>query len=260
MIPDETPMDLAALKSLQDRLEHHPVYGAVRALPSLRIFMEHHVYSVWDFMSLLKALQRHAAPTEAPWLPGGRGSLQRFINEIVWQEESDEVTSENGSRYLSHFEMYVEAMREVGADTSSINAFIEHVRKNGVQPALNSGIAPKPAVDFMSSTFAVLDADQPHTVAAAFALGREQVIPRMFRTLLDEMGLGSGEAQMFHYYLQRHMELDGESHGPMAEQMLQEICDSQAEKEREAVAAAEEALESRIAFWDQLEEQIQVGK
>ena len=112
------------------------MYAAVRDLPTLRIFMEHHVYSVWDFMSLLKALQQYSAPAAVPWLPGGNGAVQRFINEIVWQEESDEVPAGNEVRYLRHFQMYVAAMREVEAETASIDRFIEQVRTQGIQPAL----------------------------------------------------------------------------------------------------------------------------
>ena len=83
------------------------------------------MYSVWDFMSLLKALQQHAAPAAVPWLPGGNGPVQRFINEIVWQEESDEVPADGGVQYLSHFEMYLAAMREVGADVSAVESFLD---------------------------------------------------------------------------------------------------------------------------------------
>ena len=79
-------MDLSAIKPLQDRLEEHPVYAKVQDLSGLRVFMQHHVFSVWDFMSLLKALQRELAPAETPWLPGRFSSAQRFINEIVLEE------------------------------------------------------------------------------------------------------------------------------------------------------------------------------
>ena len=245
-------MDLAPLKPLQDRLEHHPVYAAVSDLPTLRVFMEHHVYSVWDFMSLLKALQQHAAPAAVPWLPGGNGSVQRFINEIVWQEESDEVPADGGVQYLSHFEMYLAAMREVGAEVSAVELFLDLVRSEGIQSGLQSGVAPAPANEFMRGTFAVLDEGAPHAVAASFALGREQVIPRMFRTLLDQMGIGADEAPMFRYYLQRHMELDDEAHGPMAGRMLESLCGGDPVKEAHALAAAQRALEARIAFWDAL--------
>ena len=250
-------MDLSPLKSLQDRLEHHPVYAAVRDLPTLRIFMEHHVYSVWDFMSLLKALQQYSAPAAVPWLPGGNGTVQRFINEIVWQEESDEVPAGNEVRYLSHFQMYVAAMREVEAETASIDRFIEQVRTQGIQPALEEGAVPVPAADFVRSTFAVLNEAQPHAIAAAFALGREQVIPRMFRTLLDRMGIGPDEAPMFRYYLQRHMELDDEAHGPMSGRMLEALCEGKPAKEAQAMAVAGLALEARIKFWDALHLRLQ---
>src|SRR3970040_431010 len=79
--------------ALKKQLDRHPVYGAVRNIEDLRRFMEHHVYSVWDFMSLLKYLQRDLAPTAVPWMPTGDAavtSAQRFINEIVGGEETDD--------------------------------------------------------------------------------------------------------------------------------------------------------------------------
>ncbi len=244
-------MDLAPLKPLQDRLEHHPVYAAVRDLPTLRTFMEHHVYSVWDFMSLLKALQQQAAPAAVPWLPGGNGPVQRFINEIVLEEESDVAPGLDGaSRPMSHFEMYLEAMEEVEADTSRVRGFLDGVRANGLDAAMANDSTPNSARDFMRATFACVHSGKPHSVAASFALGREHVIPAMFRSLLRDMHIGETEAPMFHYYLNRHVELDEIEHGPLALQMLDALCEGERSREEEAQAAAVQALEARLTYWD----------
>jgi len=244
-------MDLVRLQPLQHRLEHHPVYAAVRDLPALRRFMEHHVFSVWDFMSLLKALQQHAAPSTTPWLSAGNGDVQRFINEIVLEEESDEATGADGqTRYLSHFEMYLEAMGEIEADTAPIREFLENVKTDGITPSLHNGRGSEVTVEFMWSTFAVIEEGKEHCIAAAFSLGREDVVPRMFRSLLREMHITENEAPMFHYYLNRHVALDELEHGPMALAMLDALCEGDTAKQVEAMDAAENALRARIKFWD----------
>ncbi|MFL2907649.1 MAG: DUF3050 domain-containing protein [Limisphaerales bacterium] len=247
-------MDLTVIKPLQDRLEEHPVYAKVKDLDRLRVFMQYHVYSVWDFMSLLKALQRELAPAQTPWLPGRFSSAQRFINEIVLEEESDEAPPMAGAvRYLSHFEMYVESMKDVAADTVGINHFLDRVRLDGVDMALKTDIAPAAANDFMRTTFEIVGEGKLHEVAAAFALGREHVIPRMFRSLLAEMNISAELAPTFHYYLSRHVDLDELEHGPMAMRMLDVLCEGHPFREAEALVAAQKALEARLKFWDSVE-------
>tara|TARA_B100000579_G_scaffold390371_1_gene364799 strand:+ start:770 stop:1522 length:753 start_codon:yes stop_codon:yes gene_type:complete len=248
-------MDLTVIKPLQDRLEEHSVYSKVKDLAGLRVFMQHHVYPVWDFMSLVKSLQRELAPTQTPWLPGRFTSAQRFINEIVLEEESDEAPATAGAvRYLSHFEMYVESMQEVASDTAGINHFLDRVRLDGVDAALKTDIAPAAANDFMRTTFEIVGEGKLHEVAAAFALGREHVIPRMFRSLLAEMNIGDELAPTFHYYLSRHVELDELEHGPMAMRMLDVLCEGHPFREAEAVVAAQKSLEARLKFWDSVEQ------
>lgn len=249
-----SPLDLSPLQPLQSALECHPVYAAVRDHADLQAFMAQHVYAVWDFMSLLKTLQHTLAPANAPWLPAGNPALRRFINEIVLAEESDVglPDAQGHATYCSHFELYCDAMREIGADTEAPLRFVDQVRRSGLAAARAAGIVPLPAARFMDSTFELIATNKPHVVAAAFALGREDVIPRMFRALLAEMGVAEGQAPAFHYYLKRHIDLDGNEHGPLALQMLDELCGGDPQRSAEAVAAAEQALRARLRFWDEL--------
>ncbi|MFN9952731.1 MAG: DUF3050 domain-containing protein, partial [bacterium] len=114
---------------------------------NLARFMEYHVWAVWDFMSLLKALQKHLTCTAIPWVPVGDAETRFLINEIVVGEESD--VNRHGAR-TSHFEMYLEAMREVGASTTAITAFIDHVvRGVPVADAMQLVGTPKAAQDFV---------------------------------------------------------------------------------------------------------------
>ncbi len=244
---------LEKIRQLRSQLAAHPVYAAVTDMDDLTLFMQHHVYSVWDFMSLLKYLQGAFAPTGAPWLPKGDPNVRRFINDIVLEEESDEglPAADGTPTYASHFELYVAAMEEVRAGSSdAVEEFIARVTSGSLHEALDSAPIPEPSRAFMRSTFAFIESGKPHVVAAAFALGREHIIPEMFRALLETMQITKEEAAVFHYYLERHIHLDADFHGPMSLRMLELLCDGDATKIAEAEAAAIGAVEARIAFWD----------
>lgn len=244
--------DLSCVADLRERLNRHPIYGVLRDLDDVRAFMGQHVYSVWDFMSLAKTLQQAVAPAGAPWVPTGDRTLRRFINEIVLEEESDEGLPEADGRqtYLSHFELYCQAMREIGADDTAAQTFVTAVRHHGIRHALTHNLAPMAARWFMEKTFGFIATGKPHVVAAAFALGREQIIPGMFRALLQNLRIGPDQAPAFHYYLERHIHLDEDHHGPLALRMLNELCEGNPHKRREAEQAAREAITARLAFWD----------
>ena len=91
-----------------------------------------------------------------------------------------------------------------------------------------------------------------HSVAAAFLHGRESVIPTMFQRMLDAWGIGVEQAPTFRYYLQRHIEVDSEDHGPAAENLLERLVDGDPQRQAEVYASAVAAVESRIALWDGL--------
>ncbi|MFZ0107366.1 MAG: DUF3050 domain-containing protein, partial [Thiobacillus sp.] len=211
------------IESLRVKLEAHPIYASVRTLDDLRVFMQHHVYSVWDFMSLIKYLQNEVAPARWPWTPQGDASVQRFINELVLEEETD-VALPGSEGHTSHFMLYLAAMREIGADADMPARFVARVAEQGIDAALGSGLAPAPSAAFTRSTFDFLASGKPHTVAAALALGREHVIPSMFRAFLSRMGVSEAEAPSFHYYLNRHVHLDEDFHAPLSLRLLDALC------------------------------------
>jgi len=216
----------------------------------LRIFMEHHVFAVWDFMSLLKRLQEIYVPHGSPWVPQPNGNVVRFINEIVMEEESDEAFNANGERYASHFEIYLEAMKEVGASTDSINHFIHEVRTSGLNNAMDLDCVPAPSREFMNHTFELLEQGKGHEIAASFSIGRESIVPVMFKRILELTKIGVSDAPVFHYYLERHAHLDGEHHGPMALKLLDDLCANEQEKEKEVILQVQSSLNARIKLWD----------
>ncbi|MBI1174559.1 MAG: DUF3050 domain-containing protein [Sideroxydans sp.] len=242
--------DAGFIADLRARLDRHPLYESLRSVDDLRVFMTHHVHSVWDFMSLIKYLQHAVAPARWPWRPGADPAVQRFINELVLEEETDEAGPAQPGEFASHFQLYLGAMREIGADADVPVRFVELAARDGIAAALASGLAPAPAAAFTRSTFGFIDSDCPHVVAAVLALGREHVIPGMFRAFLTRMGVSEQQAPTFHYYLRRHIHLDEDFHAPLSLRLLQGLCAGDPARIAEARDAAEQAVAARIAFWD----------
>ncbi|MDP2057495.1 MAG: DUF3050 domain-containing protein [Thiobacillus sp.] len=242
-------MNDAFIETLRTKLEAHPIYAAVQTLDDLRVFMQHHVYSVWDFMSLIKYLQNEIVPARWPWTPSGDASVQRFINELVLEEETD-IALPGHEGHTSHFMLYLEAMREIGADADTPTRFVQQVAGQGIAAALGASLAPAPSAAFIRTTFDFLASGKPHTVAAALALGREHVIPSMFRAFLSRMAVTEAQAPSFHYYLNRHVHLDEDFHAPLSLRLLAALCGDDVDKWREAEAAAETAVNARLLFWD----------
>ena len=238
-------------------LENHSllVTNTIQSIDDLKIFMEHHVFAVWDFMSLAKALQHRICPSGDLWLPSARQrKLGRLINEIILSEESDIDPFRNS--HISHFDLYCQTMAEIGADTRPIMKFLESVEKEGIDFALIDSFIPDPSQEFMRTTFDIIQRGKVHEIAAAFTYGRETVLPAMFQRLIAQLDLNSIEASRFAFYLERHIEVDGDSHGPASINLVEELCENHPLKIIEAEHTAITAIKSRIAFWDKVEEKI----
>ena len=148
----QVKIDTAAIRQ---QLVDHPLYAQIDTLEKLRVFMEHHVFAVWDFMSLLKTLQMQLTCVQVPWVPVGNATTRYLINEIVCGEESD--VDEDGNR-CSHFELYLKAMNDAGANTAPVLSLLEAV-KSGIPifEAIEQSAAPAAAKQFMQHTFAVIN-------------------------------------------------------------------------------------------------------
>ncbi|PWB29591.1 antimetabolite toxin biosynthesis protein MgoB [Pseudomonas sp. SDI] len=252
------------MDSIKQRLDQkkaemaeHPIFAEIDCLPVLQRFMETHVFAVWDFMSLTKRLQHELTCLQLPWLPPQDPKAARLINEIVLGEESDDRLDHG---HYSHFELYLDAMREVGAQTATIEQFVA-LQRNGIGylGALQRVGASSAARAFVGQTLDIALNAPAHAVAAAFLHGRESVIPRMFQRLLDDWGITGEQAPTFRYYLERHIEVDAEDHGPAAEQLLERLVAGDRQREREVYETALVAVDSRIAFWDSLRVSMRAG-
>ena len=239
------------IEGLRTELINHPLYASVKSLKEVQLFMETHVFAVWDFMSLLKGLQRGLTNVEIPWTPKGNPITRRLINEIVFGEESD--LDETGQP-KSHFEMYIDSMDQLGADTTQIKFFVDLINESkSVENALNSVNVSLAVKDFVNFTMEQVFSNKLHVISAVFTFGREDLIPDMFIEIVKNIEAEEGvNLSKLTYYLERHIEVDGGEHGPMALQMIEELCGNDTLKWNEAAEASKKALELRIKLWDSL--------
>jgi hypothetical protein len=239
----------AALHPLREALLGHPIYGEMHGAQALRTFMEHHIFAVWDFMSLVKSLQQRLCCVAVPWVPGLSGTDCRFINEIVLAEETDE---DGRGGHASHFDLYRRAMTRFGANTSRIDRLISEVTLGtDVRSALHRAEVPVSIQTFVGDTFEVIEGGDLCRIASNFTFGREDLLPEVFQKIVDEISEQSAcDLDDFQFYLRRHVELDGDEHGPMAARLIESLCGADESKWRSAEEAAVAALRSRLALWD----------
>jgi hypothetical protein len=224
----------------------HPIYARLADLPAIRTFLAHHVFAVWDFMSLLKSLQRNLTCVDVPWIPTGPTGSRRLINDIVLVEESDELRG----GFISHFELYLEGMTEAGADRTVIDGFIDLLRAGTPVPAaMERAGVPAAAAEFVALTWHLIDTAPIHCQAAAFAFGREDLIPDMFQQVVA-VNERSNRLNTFVDYLERHIEVDGEQHTPMAMQMVTDLCGDDQTKWDACADTINAALAARARLWD----------
>ncbi|QPH41708.1 DUF3050 domain-containing protein [Pedobacter endophyticus] len=246
------------IEPLRQQIISHKVYSAISELEDLQIFMEHHIYAVWDFMSLLKALQINLTCTTLPWFPVGDAITRQLINEIVAGEESD--VDANGT-VKSHFELYLDAMEQCGAKVTPINQFLRSLQKGrSFEMAFELAQVPQAARDFVNSTFETINGGETHLQAASFTFGREDLIPNMFFSMVNDLNSTQPDkVSVFKYYLERHIEVDGDHHSHLALSMTEKLCEKDENFWVKAEETAKKSLQKRIDLWDAAYAEI-VGK
>ena len=243
--------DLSNLRSI---LKSHDLYRSLHSLEDVRIFMENHIFAVWDFMSLLKSLQNQLTCTSVPWIPCGNPVLTKFINEIVLGEESD---FNELNEPKSHFEMYLEAMDQINAQKTEIEFLIKNINSGKEITHSIEHLNIHDAVkNFLLYSFEIIETKQIHKIASAFTFGREDVIPDMFIAIINEVDPKNIKYQKLKYYFDRHIEIDGDLHGPLSHKMLIELCGDNQKKWDEVYIVGKNCLEHRIKLWDSILDQI----
>lgn len=236
------------IASNREKVVTHPLYAELQTLDDVRTFMQYHVYAVWDFMSLLKGLQQQLTCVNVPWVPVGSAATRYLINEIVTGEESD--VDKEGNR-CSHFELYERAMQQAGADSGPIEAIIADIKAGkSIQSILSTSSLPEAVKGFLGFTFEVIATGKAHIMAAVFTFGREDLIPDMFLALVKDLDQKfPGKLDTFIYYLERHIEVDGDHHSQLAMQMVNELCGTDKNKWEEAAEYARLSLHWRRELW-----------
>ena len=239
------------LSDLRAALLDHPIYTQVASVADLRRFMEDHVFAVWDFMSLLKRLQQDMTCIRVPWFPANNARAARLINDIVIGEETD--VDPDGS-YVSHLDLYLRAMGDVGASTLQFDRFCSMALVGvPVEVALARVGAPPHVQTFVAHTMALANSGSTEEVLAAFFYGREDIIPEMFRRLLDTLydaRSNNDRLRHFIYYIDRHIELDGDSHGPKGRELLDDLVAKSPDAHERALRAACSSIKARIGLWN----------
>jgi hypothetical protein len=244
---------IAKLKEIiepeRSKLLAHPVYSKINDLQGLRDFAQTHVFAVWDFMSLLKSLQVCLTSVSIPWLPVGTAETRYLINEIVLGEESD--VDEEGQR-ISHFELYIKAMNQMGADTGEIELLLNQIRSGrSIEDTLHIISLHENVKKFLQFTFDIALNAPAHVKASVFTFGREDLIPSMFIKLLEQLYTEMPDkVSTFKYYIERHIEVDGDHHSHLALNMIQSLCGEDDNKWKEAAEAARQSLQMRWLLWD----------
>lgn len=238
-----------SIESARIHLLTHPVYAKINNLDGLKNFTQFHVFAVWDFMSLLKSLQIGLTCVHLPWVPVGSANTRYLINEIVLGEESD-VDALN--QRTSHFELYLNAMRQMGASTTLIDSLILKIAEgNTIQNAIQNTTLPEKVKSFLNYTFYIAQHAPMHVKAAVFTFGREDLIPDMFTEILHKIYADHPDkVATFKYYIERHIEVDGGHHSQLALAMVEELCSNDTIKWKEATDAALKSLEMRGQLWD----------
>jgi hypothetical protein len=134
-------------------LLQHSLYAKVKTIEDLQSFLENHVFA-WDFMSLLKALQSKLTCTTTPWFATANPETRYLINEIVVAEESDLTID---GRRQSHYEMYIEAMKDCGrvlwklkvlGEVNSLQNIFVAIKTSNLHPNIKA---------FLDFTFSVIE-------------------------------------------------------------------------------------------------------
>lgn len=242
------------IQPLRDEIIHHKVYNTIQNIHDLRIFMRHHVYAVWDFMSLLKSLQQQLTCVDVPWFPVGNADTRFLINEIVVGEEAD--VDPDGLR-KSHFELYLSAMQQSGANTVEMSSFINSLQQSrNFETAFQVAKTPASAQEFVRFTFDIINRRKDYLSSAIFTFGREDLIPGMFLRLVNDLHQKlPNEISLFKYYLDRHIEVDGDHHSKLAIQMTSLLCRNE-ENWLEAEEVIVQSLQQRITLWNGAFEEI----
>lgn len=241
------------LNQMRNDLFNHKIYNAIKTKEHMKIFMEAHIFAVWDFMVLLKSLQNWLTCTSPLWIPTKNTNSARFINLIVLGEETDEILP---GKIISHYELYLQAMKDIGADVTEIELFIGKIER-GVDPfvAINESKIDDFVKEFVKNTFRVAFGNDISCIVSSFYFGREDPIPKMFQKFINEIEDDPIYANV-KLYLQRHIDVDSDEHGPLSYKLLEETYVND-KSLNVIIESGISAIQFRIILWNGILDKIQ---
>jgi len=143
-------------------------------------------------------------------------------------------------------------MKQSAADHSCIDSFVQTLKQTkNFQLSFDSAAVPHAAKQFVEHTFDIINSGKAHLQAAAFTFGREDLIPGMFHSIINDIDKKFPDSiSIFKYYLERHIEVDGGHHSHLALEMTANLCCTDEQYWKEASDTTIQTLKSRIALWD----------
>jgi pyrroloquinoline quinone (PQQ) biosynthesis protein C len=100
-------------------------------------------------------------------------------------------------------------------------------------------------------SFETINTNKAFLQAAIFTFGREDLIPNMFYSLVSELNERfPNTITKLKYYLDRHIEVDGDHHSHLAIEMVEELCGEDKAKWEESLTYIVRSLEQRKKLWD----------
>lgn len=231
------------IKLKRRELFSHPLYTNITTKDDLRKFMEIHVFAVWDFMSLVKKLQRELTSVDYFWNPKKYKVASRMINEIILNEETDDI----GDEFISHFELYIRSMNEIDSSTHLINNFVNHISNDNFDFRIR--ILPSELTKFVNATFSTINSNDIPFISGYFYYGREDPIPTMFSRIIENI-CDDYNCTFMRLYLQRHINLDADKHGPMSITMISEIVENNNDFLKRNLIGGICAIQHRINLWN----------
>ena len=153
-------------------------------------------------------------------------------------------------------------MHQMGANTKPIYALIKAIYAGkSIEQAIDQSNIPENIQIFLKYTFDIAQHAPAHVKAAVFTFGREDLIPDMFIKFLEEMESDhSDKVSTFKYYIERHIEVDGDHHSQLACQMTENLCGDSSQKWMEAEEEVIRSLQARVQLWDGALREIQSVK
>ena len=227
-------------------LENHSVYHKINCVESLAYFAERHVIAVWSYNALLRSLQRDVVALSMPLNSEPQKMAIRLITEMILNEEVDDIG--DGS-FQSHMELYLEAMRDINCDLSSVFAFFDLLHQARSSDEIFASSAFSPMVEkYAKNTLTILR--QPlHVRAAALFYEGEPYIPDKFLfhlwSLRDRVPV-----ERFVEYFERHIEGLKHQEYSASGRLVEILCAFDSKLNWEAERMAERLMKRRIGLWN----------